>query len=158
MTQERDLDEFLNTAQLAATDFTAGACLLHSYLLKKFIPSSSLLLIYSIYPFLPIPEKQNVRIISAPGIGSSTAANPFLLSDIDEKATLSKHAAHKKSLRVPRRPGWTKSMTAAQVDKQEKAAFLEWRRGLAQCVLLFFFDRCFTFKGEGRGRLMVIFG
>lgn len=24
VTQERDLDEFLNTAQLAATDFTAG--------------------------------------------------------------------------------------------------------------------------------------
>lgn len=26
VTQENDLDEFLNTAQLAATDFSAGAC------------------------------------------------------------------------------------------------------------------------------------
>lgn len=26
VTQERDLDEFLNTAQLAETDFTAGDC------------------------------------------------------------------------------------------------------------------------------------
>jgi hypothetical protein len=31
VTQEGDLDEFLNTAQLAATDFTAGAS--HSVLL-----------------------------------------------------------------------------------------------------------------------------
>ncbi|KAF9508263.1 hypothetical protein BS47DRAFT_1373693 [Hydnum rufescens UP504] len=99
VTQERDLDEFLSTAQLAATDFAA--------------------------------ERQNIKIIQAPGVGSSSAANPFLLSADEEKAALSKHSQYKKSLRVPRRPPWTKSMTAVEVDKQEREAFLNWRRGLA---------------------------
>lgn len=130
VTQERDLDEFLNTAQLAATDFTAGMFLLSTFsrVSHQIIP-----LYYGSYS----QEKQNVRIISAPGVGSSSAANPFLLSVDDEKAALSKHLQHKKSLRVPRRPPWTKSMTAAQVDKQEKTAFLDWRRSLAQFVSLF---------------------
>lgn len=100
ITQERDLDEFLNTAQLAGTDFTA--------------------------------EKQNIRVIQAPTVGVSSAHNPFLLSAQDEKKTLQKHAEHKARLRVPRRPAWTKDMTTAQLDRQEKDSFLEWRRGLAE--------------------------
>lgn len=35
VTQERDLDEFLNTAQLAATDFTAGEN--HSFEQKGYV-------------------------------------------------------------------------------------------------------------------------
>ncbi|OBZ79926.1 Large subunit GTPase 1 [Grifola frondosa] len=79
ITQERDLDEFLNTATLAGTQFTA--------------------------------ERRNVKIISAP--------------------TLRKHQENKQRLRVPRRPSWTKDMTTAELDRQEKDAFLDWRRGLA---------------------------
>eukprot|EP00884_Botryococcus_braunii_P020481 jgi/Botrbrau1/7116/Bobra.0165s0133.1 len=35
-------------------------------------------------------------------------------------------------LKLPRRPAWTRDMTAAEVEAGEKTAFLAWRRGLAQ--------------------------
>ncbi|KAI6162036.1 hypothetical protein EDD17DRAFT_1776881 [Pisolithus thermaeus] len=92
------LDEFLNTAQLAGMEFTAGS-------------------------------GQNIKIIQSPA-GSSH--NPFLLSDQEEQSTLVKHKENKSKLRVPRRPPWTKSITTTQLDRQEKDAFLEWRRGLAR--------------------------
>ncbi|KIK70791.1 hypothetical protein GYMLUDRAFT_32851 [Collybiopsis luxurians FD-317 M1] len=96
VTQEGDLDEFLNTAQLAETDFTA--------------------------------ERRNVRVIQQ---SADVSQNPYLLSEADEKKTLKKHQDNRKRLRVPRRPPWTKSMTPAELERQEKAAFLDWRRGLA---------------------------
>ncbi|THV06027.1 P-loop containing nucleoside triphosphate hydrolase protein [Dendrothele bispora CBS 962.96] len=96
VTQERDLEEFLNTAQLAETDFTA--------------------------------ERRNLRVIQA---GPSAVHNPYLLSEQEEKKTLRKFEENKQRLRVPRRPPWTKSMTTAELERQEKAAFLDWRRGLA---------------------------
>ncbi|KAI0652079.1 P-loop containing nucleoside triphosphate hydrolase protein [Trametes meyenii] len=96
ITQERDLDEFLNTATLAGTQFTA--------------------------------ERRNVKIIS---VAASAQQNPYLLSEEEERSTLQKQHENKQRLRVPRRPPWTKSMTTAQLDRQEKDAFLEWRRGLA---------------------------
>ncbi|KZT35631.1 P-loop containing nucleoside triphosphate hydrolase protein [Sistotremastrum suecicum HHB10207 ss-3] len=99
VTQERDLDEFLNTAQLAGTEFTA--------------------------------EKQNVIIIQNPDVGVSSAHNPFLLSAQEERETVQKHQKNKEKLRVPRRPRWTKDLTAEQLERQERDAFLEWRRGLA---------------------------
>ncbi len=34
-------------------------------------------------------------------------------------------------LSVPRRPAWTKSTTAAELDEMEKKSFLEWRRNIA---------------------------
>ncbi|KAI0375232.1 P-loop containing nucleoside triphosphate hydrolase protein [Pilatotrama ljubarskyi] len=97
ITQERDLDEFLNTATLAGTQFTA--------------------------------ERRNVKIIS---VAASAQQNPYLLSEEEERSTLQKQNENKQRLRVPRRPPWTKSMTTAQLDRQEKDAFLEWRRGLAE--------------------------
>ncbi|KAI0639638.1 P-loop containing nucleoside triphosphate hydrolase protein [Trametes polyzona] len=97
ITQERDLDEFLNTATLAGTQFTA--------------------------------ERRNVKIIS---VAAGAQQNPYLLSEEEERSTLQKQRENKQRLRVPRRPPWTKSMTPAQLDRQEKDAFLEWRRGLAE--------------------------
>ncbi|KAG1908294.1 uncharacterized protein F5891DRAFT_8269 [Suillus fuscotomentosus] len=97
VTQERDLDEFLNTAQLAGTEFTA--------------------------------ERRNVKIIQSP---AGSTHNPHLLTDQEEESTLKKHQLNKERLRVPRRPPWTKAITTLQLDRQEKDAFLEWRRGLAQ--------------------------
>ncbi|KAJ7630761.1 hypothetical protein FB45DRAFT_793431 [Roridomyces roridus] len=96
VTQEGDLDEFLNTAQLAGTDFTA--------------------------------ERRNVKIIQQ---SAGSSQNPYLLSEQEEISTLQKHQENKKRLRVPRRPAWTRSMTPAELEKQEKTAFLDWRRGLA---------------------------
>lgn len=36
-----------------------------------------------------------------------------------------------RNLPIPRRPPWTREMSAEDVDKNEKAAFLSWRRGIA---------------------------
>lgn len=62
---------------------------------------------------------------------ADTSQNPYLLSEVEEKKTLMKHQENKQRLRVPRRPPWTKSMTPLELERQEKAAFLDWRRGLA---------------------------
>ena len=35
------------------------------------------------------------------------------------------------SLKIPRRPEWSRTMTAAELDKEERKAFLDWRRKLA---------------------------
>ncbi|TFY83404.1 hypothetical protein EWM64_g612 [Hericium alpestre] len=74
-------------------------------------------------------ERRNVKIIQS---NANSTQNPYLLSEQEEQSTIKKHRENKQRLRVPRRPAWTKSMTTAQLDRQEKDAFLEWRRGLAQ--------------------------
>jgi len=35
-------------------------------------------------------------------------------------------------LKIPRKPAWTREMTAEQVDRRETEAFLQWRREIAQ--------------------------
>ncbi|KAJ2559368.1 hypothetical protein EV175_000368 [Coemansia sp. RSA 1933] len=94
ITEQRDLDEFLHTAELAGTEFTA--------------------------------ERMNVKIISA-----DPTTNPFLLSADEEKETLKRHTEHRNKLRVPRRPEWDSTTTAAQLHKAERTAFMDWRRDLA---------------------------
>ena len=81
-----------------------------------------------------VAERRNVKIIAA---AANAQQNPYLLSEEEEKTTLRKQSENKQRLRVPRRPPWTKKMTTAQLDRQEKDAFLEWRRGLAEYVPLF---------------------
>ena len=76
-------------------------------------------------------ERRNIKIIQQ--VAGSTQ-NSYLLSEQEEKNTVKKHDENKKKLRVPRRPPWTKSMTPLQLDRQEKATFLDWRRGLAAYV------------------------
>jgi large subunit GTPase 1 len=80
---------------------------------------------------LVVTEKQRIRVIQSPSIGLSSAHNPFLLTSQQEKETLQRHQTNKDRLRVPRRPPWTKSLTPAQLDRQERDAFLDWRRSLA---------------------------
>ncbi|CCG81874.1 putative Ribosome biogenesis GTPase Lsg1 [Taphrina deformans PYCC 5710] len=94
VTQERALDEFLSTAELANTDFTA--------------------------------EKMNVKIIS------NDQFNPYLLTPEQEAQKKAKHNEFKQSLTVPRRPPWDSKTTPTELDRNEKEAFLEWRRHLAQ--------------------------
>ena len=87
---------------------------------------------YRCNALIPTPihaERRNVKIINAP---TASQHNPYLLSEEEERSTLQKHRENRKRLRVPRRPPWTKDMTPAQLDRQEKDAFLEWRRGLAE--------------------------
>ncbi|CAE6493857.1 unnamed protein product [Rhizoctonia solani] len=99
ITQERNLDEFLNTAQLAGKEFTA--------------------------------ERQNVTIVQNSSV-TSVGYNPYLLSSQEEKETLQRHAQNKDRLRVPRRPPWTRDLTTSQLERQEREAFLDWRRSIAQ--------------------------
>lgn len=95
ITEQAALDEFLSTAELAGTDFTA--------------------------------EKLNTLTIVHPD-----QHNPFLLSADDERKAVSKHAENKNRLTVPRRPPWHEEMTKDELDSQEKASFLDWRRVLAE--------------------------
>ncbi|KAK9458542.1 P-loop containing nucleoside triphosphate hydrolase protein [Lipomyces oligophaga] len=94
VTQERDLEEFLSTAELAGTDFTA--------------------------------TKLNVKILH------EDQTNPYLLTDEQQKITDERHQTNRRRLTVPRRPKWDESTTPAELDKLEREAFLEWRRGLAE--------------------------
>ncbi|EXJ79957.1 hypothetical protein A1O3_08243 [Capronia epimyces CBS 606.96] len=95
VTEQGALDEFLSTAELAGTDFTAE-------------------------------KMSNVKIIH------TDQNNPYLLSAAEERGARRKHAQNKERLTVPRRPKWDESTTREQLDEQERASLLTWRRGLAE--------------------------
>ncbi|GAO17287.1 uncharacterized protein UV8b_03803 [Ustilaginoidea virens] len=95
VTEQGALDEFLATAELAGTDFTAE-------------------------------KMNNVKIIH------TDQKNPYLLSAHEERAVLGKHRMHKNRLTVPRRPNWDSTTTPQELDRAERDAFLNWRRGLAE--------------------------
>ncbi|KAK7208033.1 P-loop containing nucleoside triphosphate hydrolase protein [Myxozyma melibiosi] len=94
VTQERDLDEFLNTAELAGTDFTA--------------------------------TKLNIKILH------QDQTNQYLLTEEQQQAADERQQSNRRRLTVPRRPAWDSSTTRDELDRAEKASFLEWRRGLAE--------------------------
>ncbi|GAA5977732.1 hypothetical protein JCM11641_001392 [Rhodosporidiobolus odoratus] len=98
VTQENDLDEFLSTAQLAETDFSA--------------------------------ERQNIKVVSDPNLHAASH-NPYLLTPQEEQELANKQLENSSRLQVPRRPPWTRQMTTVDLERQERDAFLEWRRGLA---------------------------
>ncbi|KAK4946195.1 hypothetical protein LTR10_014707 [Elasticomyces elasticus] len=95
VTEQGALDEFLSTAELAGTDFTAE-------------------------------KMNNVKIIH------TDQKNPYLLSAAEERGARRKHAQNRARLTVPRRPKWDESTTPQQLDNQERASLLDWRRGLAE--------------------------
>lgn len=95
VTEQAALDEFLSTAELAGTDFTAE-------------------------------KMSNVKIIH------TDQKNPYLLSAAEERAAVGKQRDHADKLTVPRRPHWDKNTTAQELDRAERDALLEWRRGLAE--------------------------
>lgn len=59
-------------------------------------------------------------------------ANPFLLTEADEKKVARKQFDFRDGLKIPRRPAWTTDMTRLQLEKQERESFLDWRRELAR--------------------------
>lgn len=95
VTEQAALDEFLSTAELAGTDFTAE-------------------------------KMNNVKIIH------TDQKNPYLLSAAEERAAVGKQKEHKDRLTVPRRPKWDSTTTPEELDRMERVALLEWRRGLAE--------------------------
>ena len=94
VTEQGALDEFLSTAELAGTDFTAE-------------------------------KMNNVKVIH------TGQRNPYLLSPAEERSAIKKQAAKKNRLTVPRRPQWDETTTPQELDQQERASLLDWRRGLA---------------------------
>lgn len=97
VTQERALDEFLSTAELADQDFTTE-------------------------------RTANIKIIQA---GNNSTENQYLLTDEQKDEIVQKHYENAGKLTVPRRPKWNKDMSAEQLDRLEREAFLNWRRSLA---------------------------
>lgn len=109
------MDAFLNTAQLAGTDFTAGGFVFD-------------FLVHLVNIFRK--EKRKIKVLPQ----TTTLQNPYLLSEVEEKKVVLRHLANKQRLRVPRRPTWTKLVSPSELDRNEKTAFLDWRRGLAEWV------------------------
>ncbi|QPG74258.1 hypothetical protein FOA43_001583 [Brettanomyces nanus] len=101
VTQENPLDEFLNTAELQDKEFTA--------------------------------DRQAgikiVRVANQPIENSNY--NPYLLTSNEESAKFKLQEEHRSELTVPRRPAWDENTTKLELDRNEKIAFLEWRRQLA---------------------------
>jgi large subunit GTPase 1 len=95
VTEQGALDDFLSTAELAGTDFTAE-------------------------------KMNNVKIIH------KDQKNPYLLSAAEERNITRKHKENKNRLTVPRRPKWDADTTPQELDQQERASLLQWRRGLAE--------------------------
>ena len=50
---------------------------------------------------------------------------------VSEEERIKLEEEHRHRLTVPRRPPWTTSTTAEELDVQEKTSFLEWRRNIA---------------------------
>lgn len=70
-------------------------------------------------------ERLNVKVIQ------NDYQNPFLISEQEEITRIEKQEANIDKLSVPRRPHWEKSMTAEQVQRNERESFLNWRRDMA---------------------------
>ena len=97
--ERNDLDEFLALAELSDRDFTA--------------------------------ERRGAVVVSM-GDSADNASLPPAVSEARAAASAeAKRAAeklHADSLKVPRRPPWTKDMPAEVLDQNERRHFLEWRR------------------------------
>lgn len=101
VTQENALDEFLNTAELADTDFTAEK-----------------------HASVKIIRINNQAV-------DTGSYNPYLLTTAEEAKKFKVQKEHIKDLIVPRRPGWDENTTKFELERMESDAFLEWRRHLA---------------------------
>ncbi|CEH17948.1 Predicted GTP-binding protein MMR1 [Ceraceosorus bombacis] len=105
VTHQGDLEEFIATAQLAESDFTAER------------------------------RNVTVVSAPADGMRGGVNArgwNPFLLDGREERESLERQRRNKEALRVPRRPRWDSKTTPSQLQRLEAEAFLDWRRSLAQ--------------------------
>lgn len=75
-------------------------------------------------------ERTNVKVISTTSIPNSK--NPYLLSAQESQALSKKQNEQRGALRVPRRSAWDETTTRAELEKNERDSFLQWRRGLAE--------------------------
>eukprot|EP00891_Asterochloris_glomerata_P002392 jgi/Astpho2/2392/e_gw1.00044.39.1_t len=73
-------------------------------------------------------ERGHQVIVISTGPSAATAKD----RERDAVQRVATQAKHQHRLRVPRRPDWDSRMAPDILDKQERAAFLEWRRDLAR--------------------------
>lgn len=73
----------------------------------------------------------NVKIIRMDSGNDSATSQGFSMTNEQRGNLNAKQRALAKDLIVPRRPEWNEGMSKFQLDRQEKEAFLEWRRKLA---------------------------
>ncbi|XP_066260673.1 large subunit GTPase 1 homolog isoform X1 [Euwallacea similis] len=70
-------------------------------------------------------EKLNIKFVNP-------QSHVGLLSEADMKKANEAHDKFRESLKIPRRPPWSPEMSTAELDRNEKDSFLEWRRTLAK--------------------------
>lgn len=70
------------------------------------------------------------KILTAPFVPGS------VLRVDEQQRLLQEYRTKRNKLRIPRRPQWNSQMTAADLDLQEREAFLQWRRELASLMEL----------------------
>ncbi|KAK4705280.1 large subunit GTPase 1, partial [Phenoliferia sp. Uapishka_3] len=75
-------------------------------------------------------ERQNIKVVADPSLTAQTH-NPYLLTPQQEREMMKQHKENRARLQVPRRPAWTRKTTTVELERTERDAFLEWRRGLA---------------------------
>lgn len=68
-------------------------------------------------------EKLNVELLTVDKSGAE--------KERQRRATEKSHEKYRHRLRIPRRPKWTRSMSADELHQAERESFLEWRRTLA---------------------------
>ncbi|AAS53330.2 AFL042Cp [Eremothecium gossypii ATCC 10895] len=73
----------------------------------------------------------NVKIIRMDAGADVATSHGIMLSNQQRAALNEKQRAHSAELIVPRRPYWDEEMTRFELERQEKEAFLNWRRKLA---------------------------
>ncbi|KAK7261155.1 hypothetical protein RIF29_27460 [Crotalaria pallida] len=82
-------------------------------------------------PFFPVDHSPSKRLLinldPNSGIGTSGMTPEEM-----RKQQKREEALHASSLRVPRRPPWSKGMSVEELDDNEREAFLIWRRSLAR--------------------------
>ena len=82
--------------------------------------------------FTTARARERARVTA--GDDAAAAEDARALAEGEEEALRARNEAelvHKGTLSVPRRPTWTREMTAEDVDANERRGFLEWRRALA---------------------------
>ena len=69
-------------------------------------------------------EKLNVKVVTHQY--SEAVPHPE-----EQKARQAAFLQHRESVRIPRRPPWTKEMTKEELERNERDAFMTWRKSLA---------------------------
>lgn len=75
-------------------------------------------------------RERNIQVM--PSTSVVKLHNPYLLTEEEEKEARQRHRDNRERLKVPRRPGWSRDMDKAQLERLERDEFLEWRKGLAE--------------------------